>query len=299
MVKAKPFMKWVGGKGQLIPQLDAHLPADFKHWKHATYVEPFVGGGAMLFHMLQRYPHIQHAVINDINPDLVTCYRTVRDRPRALIIALNDMAQAYEALPSEPARRSFFLDVRKRYNANTLDAVDNTAHFLFLNKTCFNGLYRVNKKGKFNVPFGAYVRPTICNVDTILRDSELLQRVEVLHGDFEATMAHVQGRAFFYFDPPYRPLSTTARFTHYASEAFNDQAQVRLKAFCDRIHTAGYLFMLSNADCKGANAEDDFFDRLYQDYRIQRVWASRSINVDPSKRGKLTELLVCNYWFCK
>ena len=295
MAKAKPFIKWVGGKSQLIDQLDMQLPADFGNWENATYIEPFVGGGAMLFYMLQRYPNIEHAVINDINPDLVTCYRTVRDNPKQLIESLADIEMAYLALETEERRKDFFMAVRERYNEKNLDPIENTTKFFFLNRTCFNGLYRVNKKGLFNVPFGKYSNPTICDPETILKDSELLQRVEILNGDFEATFEHAQGNSLFYFDPPYRPLSDTSSFNDYAKESFNDDAQIRLKVYCDRINEAGFHFMLSNSDCKGKNENDNFFDVLYGAYPIERVWASRSINSNPNKRGKLTEILVHNY----
>ena len=295
MAKAKPFIKWVGGKSQLIDQLDMQLPADFGNWANVTYIEPFVGGGAMLFYMLQRYPNIEHAVINDINPDLVTCYRTVRDNPKQLIESLANIEMAYLALETEERRKDFFMAVRERYNEKNLDPIENTTKFFFLNRNCFNGLYRVNKKGLFNVPFGKYSNPTICDPETILKDSELLQRVEILNGDFEATFEHAQGNSLFYFDPPYRPLSDTSSFNDYAKESFNDDAQIRLKVYCDRINEAGFHFMLSNSDCKGKNENDNFFDVLYGAYPIERVWASRSINSNPNKRGKLTEILVHNY----
>ena len=295
MKKAKPFIKWVGGKSQLIEQLEAQLPADFDNWENVTYIEPFVGGGAMLFYMLQRYPNINHAIINDINSDLATCYRTVRDTPEQLISSLKDIEKAYLALETEDGRKDFFMAVRERYNEKNLDPIENTTKFFFLNRTCFNGLYRVNKKGLFNVPFGKYANPTICDPETIRKDSELLQRVEILNGDFEATFEYAHGNTLFYFDPPYRPLSDTSSFNDYAKEAFNDDAQIRLKEYCDRIHEAGFRFMLSNSDCKGKNEEDNFFDVLYQAYQIERVWASRNINSNPNKRGKLTEILVHNY----
>ena len=295
MGKAKPFIKWVGGKSQLIEQLDAQLPADFDNWENVTYIEPFVGGGAMLFYMLQRYPNIQHAIINDINPDLAICYRTVRDTPEQLIESLMDIENAYLALETEEGRKDFFMAVRYRYNEKNLAPIENTTKFFFLNRTCFNGLYRVNKKGLFNVPFGKYANPTICDPETIRKDSELLQRVEILNSDFEATFEHARGNTLFYFDPPYRPLSDTSSFNDYAKEAFNDDAQVRLKEYCDHINEAGFHFMLSNSDCKGKNENDNFFDVLYGAYQIERVWASRSINSNPEKRGKLTEILVHNY----
>lgn len=295
MTKAKPFIKWVGGKGQLLEQLDALLPADFTLWEDATYIEPFVGGGAMLFHMLQQHPNIHRAVINDINPDLVTCYRTVRNQVEELIPSLQDYERQYLTLETDEQRKAFYMAARERYNEKNLSAVENTTLFFFLNRTCFNGLYRVNKQGRFNVPFGRYANPTICDPVILRKDSELLQRVEIIQGDFEQTFTYAQGQTLFYFDPPYRPLSDTSSFNDYAKEAFNDASQVRLKEYCDRIHQAGYAFMLSNSDGKGKNEEDQFFDVLYQDYTIERVWASRSINANPTKRGKLTEILVHNY----
>lgn len=231
MAKAKPFIKWVGGKGQLIEQLDAHLPADFGNWHNTTYIEPFVGGGAMLFHMLQHYPNIQHFVINDINPDLITCYETIRDSPGQLIDSLHKIEDTYLNLFTEKERKVFFYEARERYNKKNLDSIENTTLFLFLNRTCFNGLYRVNKKGLFNVPFGKYDNPTICDSETILKDSELLQRVIILNGDFESTFCYAKGNTIFYFDPPYRPLSDTSSFNDYAKEAFNDDAQIRLKEY--------------------------------------------------------------------
>ena len=215
MAKAKPFVKWVGGKSQLIEQLDALLPVDFGNWENVTYIEPFVGGGAMLFYMLQHYANIQYAVINDINQDLVTCYKTVRDYPNQLIESLNDIERAYLALQTEERRKQFFMAVRERYNEKNLDPIENTTKFFFLNRTCFNGLYRVNRKGLFNVPFGKYTNPIICDPDTIRKDSELLQRVEILKGDFEDTFAYANGNTLFYFDPPYRPLSDTSSFNDY------------------------------------------------------------------------------------
>lgn len=294
-MRAKPFIKWVGGKSQLIEQIDAQLPADFGSWENVTYIEPFVGGGAMLFYMLQRYPNIQRAVINDINSDLVCCYQTVRDQVEALIESLRDYEQLYLALQTEDNRKDFYMAARSRYNEKNLDSIENTTLFFFLNRTCFNGLYRVNKSGLFNVPFGKYANPTICDPDTLRMDSELLQRVEIMNGDFEETFQHAQGNTLFYFDPPYRPLSDTSSFNDYTKEAFNDDAQIRLKEYCDRIHAAGYHFMLSNSDCKGKNEADNFFDVLYEAYQIERVWASRNINAVASKRGKLTEILVRNY----
>lgn len=294
MAKAKPFIKWVGGKTQLIEQLSALLPTDFALWENATYIEPFVGGGAMLFYMLQNYPNIKSAVINDINPDLTLCYKVVRDEPKKLIQSLNEIQAEYHAINSENARKDFYLIKRERFNTKTLDAIENTTLFFFLNKTCFNGLYRVNKSGKFNVPFGKYLSPTICDEDTIFADSEVLQKVEITTGDFENTYTKIKTNTFFYFDPPYRPLNSTSNFNDYTKETFNDEAQIRLKKFCDKLNKQGIRFLLSNSDSLNNNIEDSFFDNLFTDYQIKRVWASRSINSIASKRGKLTEIVVGN-----
>ena len=295
MAKAKPFIKWVGGKSQLIEQLEALLPADFAEREDVTYIEPFVGGGAMLFYMLQTYPNIKSAVINDINPDLTLCYQVVRDNPTELIKSLNAIQSDYYALRTEEERKMFFLQQRERFNSKLLNDIDNTTLFFFLNRTCFNGLYRVNKSGKFNVPFGKYTSPTICDSATIYADSKLLQKVDIMTGDFEQTFAKIKGNTFFYFDPPYRPLSNTSNFNDYTKEDFNDNAQIRLKVFCDRLNENGVNFMLSNSDCLSKDGTDRFFDDLFIDYNIERVWASRNVNAIASKRGKLTEIVVNNY----
>ena len=293
--KAKPFIKWVGGKGQLVEQLETLLPTDFDNQNDLTYIEPFVGGGAMLFHMLQKHPNIKRAIINDINTDLINCYRTVRDNVELLIPALNDIQSQYYALPNMDAKREMFMSIRQQYNEKNADFIENTTMFFFLNRTCFNGLYRVNKKGLFNVPCGKYIHPLICDEKTLRADSELLKRVEILDGDFEKTFDFAKDNTFFYFDPPYRPLNDTSSFNDYTKEPFNDDSQIRLKEFCDKITEKGFLFMLSNSDCKGKNEKDNFFDVLYDKYKIERVMASRNVNANGAKRGKITELLVRNY----
>ena len=287
---AKPFIKWVGGKTQLLEQLEALLPADFDEWRDVTYIEPFVGGGAMLFYMLRAHSNIQTAVINDINPDLTTCYKVVRDHPSELVEALQQIQTEYYALTYEDERKAFFMLRRDEFNTKSLDPLRNTTLFFFLNRTCFNGLFRVNKAGLFNVPFGRYDRPQICDAKTIYADSELLQKVKIYTGDYQQIFPFAEGKTLFYFDPPYRPLNNTSSFNDYTKEAFNDLAQIRLKEFCDTVAASGYHFMLSNSDC-----QDGFFDDLYSPYIIERVWASRSVNANASKRGKLTEILVHNY----
>ena len=296
--EAKPFLKWAGGKGQLLSQLDKHLPDDL-HRQPFTYIEPFVGGGAMLFHMLRMFPNITHAVINDINSYLVTAYRAIKQQPDELIRRLSALEEDYFSQPDEEAKKEYFLNVRNIFNETVLDDVDRTKYLIFLNRTCFNGLYRVNAKGKFNVPFGRNLHPTICNAETILADSEVLNSVDVtvFNGDFERTTDEMRnGLNFFYFDPPYRPLNATSSFNSYAKEDFSDEEQIRLRDYCARLNEQPNVkWMLSNSDCSAKNPDDTFFENIYANFHIHRVHASRAINANPSKRGKLTELLIKNY----
>ena len=250
----------------------------------------------MLFYMLQRHSNIKSAIINDINGDLTTCYKVIRDTPKKLVESLEDIQTEYYSLNSEEQRKQFFLQIRDEFNSKHLSSIRNTTLFIFLNRTCFNGLYRVNKSGLFNVPFGKYEKPTICDPDTIYADSELLQNVEIMTGDYQQTKEKVNGRTFFYLDPPYRPLSSTSSFTSYAKKEFDDDDQRRLHDFCISIdEQLGIYWMLSNADCSAKNPEDIFFETLYSNFYISRVYASRAINANPNKRGKLTELLISNY----
>jgi len=292
-IKAKPFIKWVGGKTQLIESIEKALPENFAEIKNVTYIEPFVGGGAILFWILQQYPNITKAVINDINPDLTTAYKTIKETPTELVKYLQIIQDEYLPLDEEK-RKEFYLNKRERFNTKSLESIENTALFIFLNRTCFNGLYRVNSKGLFNVPFGRYANPKICDKQTIFADSELLQKVEILTGDFENTLKYATNNSFFYFDPPYKPLSDTSSFNSYAKEDFNDLEQIRLGNFCKKIDLLGHDFILSNSDVKGKNPNDDFFDDLYEQFSIKRVFATRMVNANAEKRGKLTELLITN-----
>lgn len=294
-IKAKPFLKWAGGKTQLLSTIDSFLPAGFAMEPNVTYIEPFVGGGALLFHMLQKYPNIKHAVINDINKHLVTAYTVIRDNADALIDTLAELQASFREIKDYERQKEFYLDIRSRFNQSGLTDIDEAAYMIFLNRTCFNGLYRENAKGGFNVPFGRYVNPTICDAALIKADSELLQRVEITHGDFARTRDYASGYTLFYFDPPYRPLDSTSSFNSYVKETFNDNEQIRLKEFFAQLSADGHRAMLSNSDCKGRNDDDDFFDELYSDFYIERVYARRSINANGAKRGTLTELLIRNY----
>ena len=293
--EAKPFLKWAGGKGQLLEQLASFLPA-LIHNEQFTYIEPFVGGGAMLFFMLRNFPNMRQVVINDVNEDLISTYRIIRDEVEPLIDVLAEMEKNYFALETEDGRREMFLAIRDQYNSEYSTSIMRSAYMLFLNRTCFNGLYRVNARGLFNVPFGKYKNPKICNADLLREDSRILNTVEVeiCCGDYHQTERFIDGLTFFYLDPPYRPLSETSSFTAYAKGDFNDDNQRELADFCHLLSERGCLWMQSNADCSAKNPADTFFEELYHDFTIERVYASRNINANASKRGKLTELLIHN-----
>lgn len=292
----KPFLKWAGGKTQLLRDIERSLPEDIYHWKEFTYIEPFAGSGAVLFWMLRKFPNLKRAVINDINEELMTAYAVVKKEPLKLIKELNSLQKKYYAIESEENRSEFFYLQRDRFNSQKTDNVKSTTLLIFLNRTCFNGLYRVNSKGEFNVPFGRYTKPTICDEQTILADSVALQNVELLTGDFEQTLPYAKGEeTLFYFDPPYKPLSETSHFTAYAKGVFNDAEQERLKKFCDLVNMKGYSFILSNSDVNITKPGNKYFDHLYSDFNIERVYAKRSINANAEKRGTLKELLITNY----
>ena len=295
-IEAKPFLKWAGGKGQLLSQLSEHLPERISK-EPFTYIEPFVGGGAMLFYMLQHFNNIRKAVINDVNEDLILTYRIIKDDVETLIANLDKIEKKYLAITDQDKRSQLFYEVREKYNQHIGDSIERASQLLFLNKTCFNGLFRVNKKGYFNVPFGKYANPTICNAKQLRADSQLLQsaQVEICLGDYAQTLKHIDGLTFVYLDPPYRPLDATSSFTAYAKGDFNDDDQRALAAFCHQLSEKECLWMESNADCSAKNPEDTFFEDLYKEYRIERVYASRFINANPEKRGKLTELVIRNY----
>lgn len=265
---ARPFIKWVGGKGQLLQQLNMSLPQELYEGSF-TYVVPFVGGGAMLFFMLQNFVNIKRVVINDINRNLTNAYANIKQEPEGLVYRLKHIEQQYLPIKDYEEQRTFYLEMRRRFNEDALSSHDKTALLIFLNRTCFNGLYRENAKGKFNVPFGRYANPTICNEEVIYADSELLNRydVQILNGDFKQTAKAIDnaGLTFLYFDPPYRPLSATSSFNSYVKEDFNDDSQRDLAAFCRMLNTRKNVrWMLSNSDCSAKNPADTF----YYNYKI-------------------------------
>ena len=291
---AKPFIKWAGGKTQLLSEIEKCLPEGFGSGKWDTYVEPFVGGGAVLFWILQKYPNIKKAIINDINPQLTTVYRVVKEDPEALIEQLEKLQNQYRQLVGEQERTQYYLAKRAEFNFSVLTAIEQSALFIFLNRTCFNGLFRVNSKGEFNVPFGKYSNPLICDRNNIAAASQVLQKVEIMCGDFTKTAEHISPSTLFYFDPPYKPISKTSSFTAYSKENFNDEDQIRLRNFCKLLSAKKVSFILSSSDAGSLDNETGFFDILYDGFEIRRVLASRMVNADPAKRGKLSELLITN-----
>jgi DNA adenine methylase len=302
-VTARPFLKWAGGKSQLLSQFERYYPPELCRGAIHRYVEPFVGGGAVFLDVVQRYD-VRQATLIDVNLELILAYRVVRRAPGQLIDRLRAIHDHYYAL-SEGEREPYYYAMRDAYNAlrhgvdpdRFSDAwVARTAHLIFLNKTCYNGLYRVNRKGEFNVPFGRYARPAILDADNLLALSALLQRAELVHGPFARAEAFVDDHSFVYFDPPYRPLSPTARFTSYARRRFSDDDQLALGRFYAHLdRTCDARLMLSNSDPANVDPRDDFFDCLYGAFHVHRVRANRTINARADKRGKITELLITNY----
>lgn len=294
-MKAKPFLKWAGGKTQLITDIEKVLPKEFMT-KKFTFVEPFVGSGAILFWILNNFPKVEKAVINDINADLTNVYKVIASDPNELISILKDFQEEYHSIDLEiDNKREYYTQKRTLFNTRSTDKVTQAALFIFLNRTCFNGLFRVNKSNGFNVPIGSYKKPMICDADNIFAVSEVLQKVEILTGDYQQTLLYAEKPALFYFDPPYKPLSKTSSFNTYSKDEFDDKEQIRLRDFCKTLNTLDHHWILSNSDVKGKDMDDNFFDDIYEDFNINRVFARRSINANAEKRGKLTELLITNY----
>ena len=296
---AKPFIKWAGGKSQLLNEIDAAIP-DFIKQTQFTYIEPFVGGGAVLFYVLQKYPQIKKAVINDINTDLTTSYQIIKENVEELILILKKWETEYHLLKHKPEeKKEYYYTKRTLFNTRKSDKTTQTALFIFLNRTCFNGLYRVNRKNQFNVPIGSYKTPMICDEDNLKAVNKILQKVTILNGDFEETLDYANENTLFYLDPPYKPLSSTSSFNSYTQNEFDDNEQIRLARFCKKTDVLGHYWILSNSDVKAKNPNDNFFDELYRNFNITRVMARRNINSNPNKRGELTELLITNYSYEK
>lgn len=302
-VKAKPFLKWAGGKTQLLPEIQKRLPIELQHGKIKRYIEPFIGGGAVFFDLSQQFFHLEEIMISDINIELLIVYKTVKAEVEGLIEHLNRLKKTFLSLSAEQ-RETFYYEQRKQFNDNVEEFkfahyrsswIRRTALFIFLNHTCFNGLYRTNSKMHFNVPFGKYAQPGIFDAHNLRAVSRLLQRVEILQGDFEICENIADEQTFIYLDPPYRPISKTSSFSTYHKSEFTDEDQNRLANLFQRLDKKGAKLMLSNSDPKNENPNDEFFDELYRDFHIERVKASRAINSNGAKRGQIFELLITNY----
>ncbi len=300
--KAKPFLKWAGGKTQLLTQIAPKLPPKLATGAITRYVEPFVGSGAVFFWLAQQFPQLSLHIV-DRNEELILAYKTVQRHCAMLIERLSEVQEMYHQLgPAEQkdhfyATRAAFNAVRLRVDLSQAggEAAERTAQLIFLNRTCFNGLFRVNSKGEFNVPFGSYKNPRICDPANLRAVADVLQRTEIRAGDFTRCRAGVDEETFVYFDPPYRPLSQTASFTAYAQRAFNDDEQRRLAEFYRELDARGAVLMLSNSDPRNTDPHDNFFDQLYAGYAMHRVRARRIINSKAERRGEITELLITNY----
>lgn len=294
--KVKPFLKWAGGKGQLLSEIEKYYP--FEDEKITKYAEPFVGGGAVLFDILSKY-HLKDVYISDINAELINAYRIIRDDIDELISLLQTMQSKFVPMDKE-FRKTYYMAKRERFNdlkvnGNESVNIEKAALMIFLNKTCFNGLFRVNRKGLFNVPMGSYKNPLICDELNLRAVSDKLQNVEIICGDYRKSSDFIDENTFVYFDPPYRPITDTASFTAYTENLFDDEDQIKLAQFVDDMHRKGAKIVISNSDPKNSDTEDDFFDSIYSSHKIKRVEATRMINCNSEARGKIKELLISNF----
>lgn len=294
----KPFLKWAGGKTQLLDEIVSDLPENIKDIKR--YVEPFVGAGSVFFYFLEN-DYFEEYIINDINSKLINLYEVIRDNPEKLIEEIKKLKNIYLNLEMEE-REKLFYEIRNKFNSLDCNKLQLATYFIFLNKTCFNGLYRENSKGEFNVPFGKYKNPSFFDEELLMNISKFLNmknkngefRVKILNKNFYEVDEYINNNTFVYFDPPYRPV-TKGGFTSYNKSSFNDKSQILLRDFYKEMSDRGAKIMLSNSDPKNLDENDNFFDDLYSEFNIKRVYAKRNINSDASKRGKITELLITNY----
>lgn len=292
----KPFLKWAGGKGQLLKEIEKYYPFDNK--RITKYAEPFVGGGAVLFDILSKYD-LEEIYISDINSELINAYVMIKEHIDGLIDLLSIYQKEYVPLDTEQ-RKTYYMGKRNRFNelkinVNEVENIEKAALMIFLNKTCFNGLYRVNKKGLFNVPMGAYKNPLICDEKNLCAVSYKLKNVKINCVDYKKSAKFIDENTFAYFDPPYRPLTETASFTAYTENLFNDKQQIELAEFVDCMSQKGAKIVVSNSDPKNSNKADEFFDNIYSNHKIKRVEATRMINCNSKARGKINELLISNF----
>lgn len=299
MEKVRPFVKWAGGKNKLILQIEQYYPKELKENKIDVYIEPFVGGGAILIDILKKY-NIKKAYAFDINKNLINCYNIIKDKVESLVLELKKLEEEYLKLDDEN-RKEYYYDIRKKYNSinieNENEALEKTTYFIFLNKTCFNGLYRENRRGQFNVPIGKYKNPTIFDEENLIELSKLIKNVTFINGDYRESYKYIEENTFIYFDPPYRPINKTSSFTSYSKEDFNDENQKKLGEYFRKINdnNSNVKLMLSNSNPKNNNEKDDFFEQIYNGFKINEIKANRMINSNKEKRGKISELLIINY----
>ncbi|KZX12804.1 DNA adenine methylase [Methanobrevibacter curvatus] len=300
---AKPFLKWAGGKRQLIEKIENILPSNIRKSKKIDqYFEPFLGGGAIFFHLSTNYK-IKESFIYDINKELILVYNTIKNDSDELINELSYIEENFSKLNDEK-RKEFYLNTRKSFNHDLIDFDFNTfskkhikraSQTIFLNKTGFNGLFRLNKKGEFNVPMGRYKNPKICDFKNISNVSKILKNVKIFNKSFLDSERFISEKSLVYLDPPYRPLNKTSSFTSYSQNEFNDKEQRELADYFKRISKKGAYAILSNSDPKNEDPNDEFFDDIYKEFNITRVKAKRFINRNPKKRGDINEIIVTNY----
>ena len=299
----KPFLKWAGGKYSLAKQLETYLPNHIRKSKEIDYYfEPFFGGGGLFCYLHNNNYVIKKAYINDINKDLVLTYYVVKNDVDLLIGELVRLRDKF-LNKNQNERKEYYSNIRSKFNKQLSNFdydhyghnhVKRAAYFIFLNKTCFNGLFRVNSKGEFNVPMGRYDNPKIFNEENLKNFSTILQNTDIHCGDYSYCEDLIEKGSVVYLDPPYRPLSKTSSFTSYSKEKFDDDEQIRLSMFCNRINNKDIYLLLSNSNPKNVNREDRFFDEYYSNFKHEEIYASRSINSNASKRGKISELLITN-----
>ena len=300
---AKPFLKWAGGKSQLLSTFELYFPESLKQGTLTAYLEPFLGSGALFFHIAQKYP-LKKYTLCDINADLILAYQCVRDHLQPLITALETLQSQYWNCTDDTQRKNLYYTQRDLFNGElhlkkrtTSAKVTRAAQLIFLNRTCYNGLFRLNSQGKFNSPAGRYLKPRICDTANLTAVSKLLKHAVLKHMDFKKVMPQAGRDTFVYLDPPYRPLNRTSSFTAYAKSNFNDADQRDLATACRILHKNKAKMMLSNSDPKNTDPNDDFFDILYKGkpFNIHRIPAKRMINSNAKKRGAIHELLIRNY----
>lgn len=278
---AKPFIKWVGGKSKLVPELIKIFPKKFNN-----YYEPFVGGGA-LFYEVKQNNNISFCNINDINKKLITTYLQIQNNPNSLISFLKSIEIEYKKLPLIEQEK-YFYSIRKKYNEEDLDSIAIAGYLIFLNKTCFNGMYRENSKGQYNIPFGDQKNPNICDEKNIMAVFDCLKNTKITNLSFEEAVKKCQKGDFIYFDPPYHPVNFTSKFTSYHKNCFGPREQEKLRDVFANLDQKGCFVMLSNS-------YTPFIEDLYCKFNINYLYASRSINSKGDKRGKIKEIVVTNY----